>query len=282
MSQNRLILKRRRSLLGGMLVVFLMLGAACGPTIASQPNTPVAATETVIQTDDTPNDNTADVVLLWAGSVLPSGEKGEGCTSLTITIAGQAKVGPCDGEQQEVEFMPNLGREWSDIVARFAPFETEMPNERIVFNGRGDLAGSVWQRAVTAWARLAAAELASGKISATGPTVLAWNLGELPDQPGICQRLIVLVYGYATAATTPCAGGNTIDSVSGWIDPADWEQFDAWLYASAPVYQNDNYLDGRGSAEMSEADVAALAAWARAVYDKINLLFGVVGGNAAG
>lgn len=253
----------------GLLLFFTV---ACGSDVAVPPETAAsspstAATPTGETVDATPNQGN-EIALQWTGSLLPSGEPGESCHNLTITAAGQAMAGPCDGERQDVS--SRLGQEWRDIVTRFAPFETENPDERIVFKGQGELAGPVWERAVTAWARLAAAQLSSGQVSATGPTVLAWNLGEVSDQPGVCQRLIGLIYGYATAALTPCEGGDTISSTSGWIDPADWEQFDAWLYANAPVYQDDSYLDGRGTAEMSQAEISALTAWAQMVYEKIS------------
>ncbi len=224
-------------------------------TSAGQPSSPESG------------DNAA---LVWSGSILPGGETGGVCSSLTLTTGSQALVGPCDGAQTEVPLSYNHDQDWTQILARFAPFELETPAERIDFRGQGEISGPAWERAITAWARISAAELGSGKVSATGRTVLAWTLGELPDQPGSCRRLIVLIHGYAVAATGPCQGGPTESSTGGWIDTADWEQFDRWLYGSTPLYQDDNYLDGRGSRAMSANEVEALSTWARTVYDKFN------------
>ena len=54
-----------------------------------------------------------------------------------------------------------------------------------------------------------------------------------------------------------------------WIDPTDWEQFDTWLYTKRPFYQDNNYLDGFGTVEMSNTEAAVLAEWAETVYAKL-------------
>jgi hypothetical protein len=213
-----------------------------------------------------------NVGLIWAGSILPTGEKGETCNSLTLTIDNRALLGLCDGTPAEIELFANQAQEWPELLARFAPFEKETPDERLDFRGTGDIGGPTWERAITFWARITAAELASERVSATGRTILAWNLGQVPDRSDTCQRLIVLAYGYATAGLTRCEGGQMEVIGSGWLDTAQWEQFDAWLYKNAPFYQNDSYLDGRGTTQMSDAEAAALRGWTEAVYANLTQL----------
>jgi len=216
----------------------------------------------------TPPDPAAsrDVGLIWNGAILPTGEQGETCNSLTLTTDNRALLGPCDGTPTEAELFGTQAQEWPELLARFAPFETETSDERIVFRGTGDVGGPAWERAITFWARITTAELAFGRVSATGPTVLAWNLGPVPGESDTCRRLIVMAYGYATAGLTPCEGGPMEVTSSGWLDTAAWEQFDAWLYNNAPFYQNDSYLDGRGATQMNSAEAAALESWAKTVY----------------
>lgn len=77
--------------------------------------------------------------------------------------------------------------------------------------------------------------------------------------------LLVLGHGYATAGLTLCEGGQMEVITSDWLDPVDWEQFDVWLYNNAPFHQGNNYLDGRGTVEMSVTEAAVLAGWAETV-----------------
>jgi hypothetical protein len=98
---------------------------------------------------------------------------------------------------------------------------------------------------------------------------MSWFLGEVPDHPGDCQHLVVLSHGYAYSNITPCEGGDIKEQVGGWVETAEWEQFDTWLYNQAPVYQDNNYFSGQSSAEMSEAEAAELAEWAKTVYAQV-------------
>lgn len=252
-----------------VLIGVILVGMACGV----QPNEAVEAVE--VQEVAADSDQTATsqespaASLIWQGPALFA-EDQSACHQLTITTDHQVLTGLCDQEGQPAALLGTHNQTWSDLVARFAPFETEVGEQRVIFNGRGEIEGAAWERAIAAWGSLTYAELASGRVSATGPTVLAWTIGPLPDAPDTCQQLTVLVYGYAMAGTTPCGGGSTAGFNGDWIEPAAWEQFDTWLYEYEPLYQANNYLDGRGTAEMSEADVEALSAWATAVYEAIS------------
>lgn len=261
----------RTKILFTTLFLFLMLASACGARQPGQPEpsapTPVATSPTGAQLGV--SNQTGETALLWEGQPVLDDSQGS-CQRLRLTGDNQAAVGPCDTEPSPVEFAA-AGRPggWAEIVSRFAPFEQTNGDEWIVFQGQGQLDGPAWQRAVSAWARLTTLELSSGRVSATGATVLSWWLGELPEQPGTCRQLVVMVQGYAYAHLTPCEGGQAELIGSGWLETSEWEPFDAWLYGRAPLYQANNYLDGRGTASMSAAEVADLAVWAETVYARL-------------
>lgn len=184
----------------------------------------------------------------------------------SCTRDNKAFLGPCDSEQTEVEFVSNQNGGLVDMVSRFAPFQAEMAQGRLSFNGQGQITGPAWERAITSWTQFAHAELASGRVGATTPTVLAWNVGE---QEGQCQMLLVLAHGFATAGTTPCQGGQMEVIGGDWVETTDWEQLDEWLYNRAPFYKDNNYLDGRGTTDMSAQESAALAEWVEKVYAEL-------------
>ena len=213
-----------------VLTILILVGSAC----AAQTAQGSAKTAT--------NDEAA--VVLWEGPALFAEDSTE-CHRLSVTQDYRAFVGLCDGEQ------------------------TDTPQGRITFNGHGEIAGPAWEHAIANWAQFTHAELASGRVGAANRTVLAWNLGEQSNQPNKCQMLLVLVHGYATAGLTPCAGGQIEVITSDWIDLADWEQFDTWLYTTAPFYRDNNYFDGRGAIELSAKEVAVLAEWVETVYAKL-------------
>ena len=237
-----------------VLTILILVGSAC----AAQTAQGSAKTAT--------NDEAA--VVLWEGPALFAEDSTE-CHRLSVTQDYRAFVGLCDGEQTVVEFVTNREGGLDDMIARFAPFQADTPQGRITFNGHGEIAGPAWEHAIANWAQFTHAELASGRVGAANRTVLAWNLGEQSNQPNKCQMLLVLVHGYATAGLTPCAGGQIEVITSDWIDLADWEQFDTWLYTTAPFYRDNNYFDGRGAIELSAKEVAVLAEWVETVYAKL-------------
>lgn len=204
-------------------------------------------------------------LLLWEGPALFAENPAE-CYRLRITAGNKVFTGPCDGVQTETPFAGDNAGGFTEILARFAPFTLNGPNEQLVFNGQGQISGPEWQRAVASWAKTTQAQLATGHVGAANNTVLAWNLGREANQ---CRMLVVLAYGYATAALNPCEGGQMQVLAKGWLDAADWSQFDTWLYSRASYYQENSYFDGRGTVEMSAAEANALAAWAEKVYTRL-------------
>jgi len=245
------------------LIILAITGSACGARpVSTSTETPVASVAPPATA--TAANNEADL-LLWEGPALFAEDQTE-CHRLRVTNENKAFTGLCAGEPAEVEFVNNQNGGLTDMVARFAPFQTDTPQGRITFNGKGEITGPAWERAITNWAQFTYAELATGHVGAANRTVLAWNLGE---QNGQCRMLLVLSHGYATAGLTPCAGGQMEVLADGWIDTADWEQFDTWLYNRAPLYQDNNYFDGRGSTDMHTSESAALADWVETVYAKL-------------
>ena len=113
------------------------------------------------------------------------------------------------------------------------------------------------------------AELSSGKVSAAASTALSWRLGPLPEQPESCRHLTVLDFGYAQAETRPCAGGDVLDSSNGWLQTAELEQLDRWVYERAALYAGDNYIAGVGSQPTSDAEAAAAEQWAAGVWNRL-------------
>jgi hypothetical protein len=211
----------------------------------------------------------SEVLLAWEGYT----EMGDGdpsqCKSLQLLANNRATIGPCSEQGEVNPLPPHLAQEFADLVARFAPFTVETDGDTLLFQGKGSTAGEARQRAILAWTHFAYGELATGRTSASVRSALSWMLGELPDQPGVCEHLNVLVYGYAYADQVPCQGGDVQNSVGDWLTDDELATFDALLYQYAPFYQENNYLAGLGQAEMGEAEAAELAAWAEALYTRL-------------
>ncbi|MDX1523507.1 MAG: hypothetical protein R3264_17910, partial [Anaerolineae bacterium] len=194
----------------------------------------------------------------------------DSCLSFRLSAAGQGSLGVCDGPQRAVELVdgqfaqPQL---WQDWLTRFAPFEAETPHGRVVFQGQGtETASPAWQRALAAWAKLAALELNDGRSGASWGAALAWQQ-PLSDRPGTCQFLSVQTYGWAYASTARCEGGDPQNLGQGWIDAVQWEQFDDWFYNRAPLTTDRLSFFGVGLMEMSEDEKAALSRWAESLYE---------------
>lgn len=235
------------------------------PTAEQAPGAEATPTFEAASTSQTAAGETA---LVWQGDPLTDDNQEE-CSSLQLTAAGQAIIGPCGAADIPAELLAGPGQEWPQLFTRFAPFTLETDQGLVEFKGQGQISSPAWQRAIATWSQFTYNELASGRVSASGRTVMSWFLGELPEQPGSCRHLVVLSYGYAYSNITPCAGGNVQETAGGWLDTSEWEKFDTWLYGRAQLYQDNNYFAGQGQAQMSQADAAALAEWAEAIYTRL-------------
>lgn len=191
------------------------------------------------------------------------------CTSLMIGASPEVGLGTCDDSLQTVELGEGTYGEWSYLRDRFAPFTYETETERVIFEGMGNLRGEQWQRAILAWSRARHAELSSGRTSATINTAMNWYLGQDYNQKNVCMQLTVLDYGFAYAKEFMCEGQDEISTVSDWLTSSELAQFDTWLYQRAPLYVETNYIDGKGSQEMSEAEIAELNTWMTELWSRI-------------
>jgi hypothetical protein len=213
---------------------------------------------------------TPEPYLVWEGHTDIGDGDTDSCKSLVIASDAQARVGSCGDTQPQETLSANHSREWAEILARFAPFEYDTPQEHLALRGKGQVSGPAWERAIAAWARFTYGELLAGRVSASVKTIMAWSMGEVPEQPGYCNQLIVLVYGYAYLYLIPCQDGPVQEAVGGWLEADEWEQLDAWLYSRAPVYQDEGYFAGEGAEEMNEAEIAELSNWAKTVYARLS------------
>lgn len=208
--------------------------------------------------------------LLWEGyTAMGSADGTETCMQLALTAGGEATFGPCDETGETAELLPIQAQTWAAMQMRFVPFALETPTMQLLFQGTGAVAGPAWQRALASWAEFTFAELSTGHAGAATRTAMSWWLGEVPGQPDACAHLVVLAHGYAYADITPCAGGEPLSHEEDWLTTPEMEAFDAWLSSRAPVYQDDNYLDGHGEQKMSEAEIEEVAQWARQVYTRL-------------
>jgi hypothetical protein len=206
--------------------------------------------------------------LAYAGPEEVGSDDTSRCALLNLNN-NEARLTACDGTETALPLPEGLADNWRELGERVGAFEVETPTEQLSFTGRGESAEPAWQRAALAWARLTRAELASGQTSASARTALSWNLGLLADTPDVCAHLTVLDFGYAYAEQRACESGDLVSSVEGWLEGAEMEQFDAWLYGYAPLYRDDNYLNGVGEASMAEEEALAVATWAQAVWTRL-------------
>lgn len=209
----------------------------------------------------------AQPVLEWEGfGVWGDGDETH-CKTLSVDQEHLIQAGFCG--QPPVAVQP-AGQQFAEMAARLATFEYLTANERVSFDGAGQLDSQAWQRAAAAWAHWTYAEVTSGHACASCRTVLSWDFGPSPDNTALCRRLNVLDYGYATIETLPCAGGDITGFAGGWLETGEWEMFDEWLYGWGAVFEGENYFSGMGAAPITPEESDRIESWAKAVFDRIN------------
>ena len=188
-----------------------------------------------------------------------------------INLAGDQHAGlvTCDNAVHTVDIGKRFALDWFDIQNRFAAFVYETPTETLIFNGMGSIRGEAWQRAILAWVRTAHAELASDRVSATGRTMMSWQVEQPYPLENVCPHLTVLSYGYAYAETRTCDTTEIVEAIGGWLTGEEMVQLDAWLYTRAALYQDDNYIDGQGTQPMSEDETIAATNWAANLWARV-------------
>jgi len=206
--------------------------------------------------------------LAYHGPAEPGSTDASQCATLTMS-GGEATVFDCAGAVATVKLNGGVLSRWLAIQDRFAPFVVETPTERLEFTGMGAETSAAWQQALLAWARTQYAELSTGKVSAAGNTVLAWQLGPTDDAATTCRHLIVLAWGEAYAETRACDGGEVQTSTTGWLENAELEQLYAWQRDFATLESEQGYLIGAGAQAPGASESAAVAQWAAQVWQRL-------------
>lgn len=182
------------------------------------------------------------------------------CATMTIG-GGEATVFDCAGNVATVKLNGGPLSRWLAIQDRFAPFVLETATERLEFTGMGAEAGEVWQEALLDWARTQYAELSTGRASAAGSTILAWNLGPADDAETICMHLTVLAWGEAYAEKRDCSSGDVLEMRTGWLETAAMTHLADWRRDYATLYAEPGYVAGSGAQEAGAEASAALELW---------------------
>jgi hypothetical protein len=191
------------------------------------------------------------------------------CPDLLVSERGSVTLGVCDGSVESKALGERAAVDWGEIGDRFGPFTYTTPSESLEFSGMGTSRGEAWQRGLLAWARVTYAELNSGAVSAASNTAVSWHLGQLPTTPNTCAHLTVLAYGYAYAEQIACEGGDVVAAIGGWLTSEEMVRLDYWLYQRAAFYQENNYIDGRGTVPLSAAEGSEAAQWAADLYARL-------------
>jgi len=189
-----------------------------------------------------------------------------GCKSMTISVYHEMFLNDCHGSIIAPQPEPWL---FEEMVDRFAPFFYHSGKAEIIFQGKGDISGEVWQRAIDRWAQTVYTEGTTGHVCASCQTILAWNLDSTPNVLADCRRLVVLNFGYAYADRVPCvAGGQVIEHAAAWLTTEEWGTFDTWLTNHLFTTQPEGYFGSDGQV-MSQDEIAQLKELANSIYSRI-------------
>lgn len=195
----------------------------------------------------------------------------QGCRLFLVAADGRVAYGPCGAPLTPLRLVEEMGRteQLAELVARFAPFEAQAADAKMVLVGQGaEQPSPAWQRAVMDWARVAMREVEYGRGAASLDLAVRWQQA-IPDRVGYCRFLQVDACGYAFASTARCDGGDAADAGRGWLTTAELERLDGWLYTLGTAETDNLLFSGRGATPMTEADRAAVEAWAAAVYERL-------------
>lgn len=226
-------------------------------------------TRTNTNNPSTKTTTSSSAVMLHYEGPEPGTDIATSCALLDLDESNTVTLTSCAGTMSTQTLGPRASEEWNALRNRLGNFTLTTATASIAVQGDGTETDAAWQRAALAWASITHAELATGRASATGRTALSWFFAPLPETPETCTHLTVRNDGYAYAERVPCAGGAVIASTGDWLTTAELVQFDGWLYGRAPLYLDQNYLDGRGDTAMDATETAAVAQWATDVFTRI-------------
>lgn len=248
-------------------IFLIFVVAGCTPIVA--PTTEPSSAAASGTSSGSVTRSAGETLLTWQGHTeMIDGDLTQ-CKMLTIDAGNVVRYGLCGDSVSLTIAEGYLPLHWAEIQARFAPFTLESEQEKVSFQGSGEIEGEAWQRAIILYARTSYGEAATGRVGASVHTAMSWWLSELPEQPGFCPHFVLLNYGYAYISVEPCAGGEATIRAEGWLESSEWKALDHWLYSSAPLYQENNYFAALGTKEMSAAEVADLVQWVEATYRRM-------------
>lgn len=242
-------------------LIVLVLGAC-----RAQSNQP-AVDNQAAQVEASATESTLE--LSYYGPAEMGGSDTSKCPTLQLDAPTEVVIGACDGTTRRQVAGERISAEWLHFRDRFAPFIHETATEKLVFEGKGSESSEPGRRAILAWARARYGELISGKASATINTAMSWHLGQDNSQKNICMHLTVLDYGYAQAEEILCEGQDTVSTTGDWLTNEELTQLDSWLYQRAHLYVDNNYIAGKGTQTISEAEIAAIDSWAANLWNRI-------------
>jgi hypothetical protein len=164
--------------------------------------------------------------------------------------------------------------ELSDLVSRYAAFQAEAPAGSVTFNGQGiEEVTPEQQRAIVAWAQLAALE-AAGEDDAENPgLVLRWTRSG--GFAGLCDRLEIYESGWAY--TRPCSDqggeavsrvfltGENLQTLYNWVDTYSAKEFTA-SDGVVDGFQYDLSFWGGGSEQVPESLQSELNQYAQDIF----------------
>jgi hypothetical protein len=196
--------------------------------------------------------------------------EGDNDGELFIIPDGKVGIGCCEGLFMPLQFMPYQEEIWADIQARFASFQYEDQDEKLIFKGKGEIASPAWQRAIATWSRRTWGQLYVGGVCAACSTVLVWRYEEwqVPEETENYPSLLVTDIGRVSVSFPPC-DGNEVQHMDAWLTTDEWERFDAWLYGRASTHFADGEFWGRGSQQMDGNELAELSTWVESVYTRL-------------
>jgi hypothetical protein len=221
-----------------------------------------------VQLFSAPEANVGDVLISWQQTL-------DTCQAAQIARDG-ILFGPCMGVQMGGKLVsPEREAQLADLIATYAPFETETPAGIITFNGSGTTTATpAEERMIAEWARLIALEASGGRSGASWGLAFAWH--REGGFAGFCDDLTAYVSGQLFAST--CKGQAPQNLGKRRMTAEELEQLYAWIDEYAPFeYIHDDgavadsmkitlVFSGAGSTEADEATQQAILAFAQGIY----------------
>ncbi|HXO22855.1 MAG TPA: hypothetical protein VOA87_23305 [Thermoanaerobaculia bacterium] len=188
----------------------------------------------------------------------------------TVVGSAGAALGPAGGPLRLALFVsPRRAEEVRDFASSFAPFRATTGGSELVFAGTGRAAASSAERRMIAeWCRQLAAEAAVGRENPAYGLVLSWHRG---GGSGACDDLSVYRTGEAHASSCAWEG-----ELAGRLAAGELRRLYAWFDGLGAFQAGGDeapsgalparlVFAGRGPAEASAADRAAIADFAAAL-----------------